>query len=381
MLDQVSAEVSKQKLHDLDLNSVEELVKGELKLIVRKIDVDHVYPVDIMHRLGEYGAYSGHLSKANSSGVINALDSIKAMSAVSEVCMSTGFCVWCHDACGWYLENTENNSLREQFIHSVGNATQIGATALSNPMKNISGIEKMNLSGERVNGGYVVSGALPWISNLGPDHIFGAVFQLKEKPQHKIMGLFECSDEKVEMDGHMEHMAMDGTGTYAAKFNNVFVSDEMLLADPAPQYIKKIRPGFIYLQIGMGIGLVRGCAKLMEKRRKRFSHINDYLPLQPEYFYDKADELEDRLQVLEQDILCGDTEFFRDILTSRIEAAELSLKAAETAMLHCGASGFGKFSEANRKVRESYFVAIVTPAIKHLKKEVARIDGELLVEE
>ena len=40
--------------------------------------------------------------------------------------------------------------------------------------------------------------------------------------------------------------------------------------------------------------------KLMEKRRKRFSHINDYLPLQPEYFYDKADDLETRLQLLEK---------------------------------------------------------------------------------
>ena len=49
-------------------------------------------------------------------------------------------------------------------------------------------------------------------------------------------------------------------------------------------------------------------------------------------------------------------------------------------MLHCGASGFGKFSEANRIVRESYFVSIVTPSIKHLKKEVARIDGTLLAE-
>ena len=47
-------------------------------------------------------------------------------------------------------------------------------------------------------------------------------------------------------------------------------------------------------------------------------------------------------------------------------------------MLHCGARGFVKGAEANRKVRESYFVAIVTPAIKHLKKEVARIDGSLL---
>ena len=37
-------------------------------------------------------------------------------------------------------------------------------------------------------------------------------------------------------------------------------------------------------------------------------------------------------------------------------------------MLHCGASGFGKFSEANRKAPESYFVAIVTPGDKALEE-------------
>ena len=33
-------------------------------------------------------------------------------------------------------------------------------------------------------------------------------------------------------------------------------------------------------------------------------------------------------------------------------------------------------SEVQRRVRESHFVAIVTPAIKHLRKEIARLSAE-----
>jgi hypothetical protein len=39
-------------------------------------------------------------------------------------------------------------------------------------------------------------------------------------------------------------------------------------------------------------------------------------------------------------------------------------------MLHAGARGYLSAAPAQRKLRESYFVAIVTPAIKHLRKEL-----------
>jgi hypothetical protein len=39
-------------------------------------------------------------------------------------------------------------------------------------------------------------------------------------------------------------------------------------------------------------------------------------------------------------------------------------------MLHMGAAGYRSGSAAERKVREAYFVAVVTPAIKQLKKNL-----------
>ena len=40
-------------------------------------------------------------------------------------------------------------------------------------------------------------------------------------------------------------------------------------------------------------------------------------------------------------------------------------------MLHCGASGYIANAKAQRRLREAYFVAIVTPATKQLRKMLA----------
>ncbi len=59
------------------------------------------------------------------------------------------------------------------------------------------------------------------------------------------------------------------------------------------------------------------------------------------------------------------------MLEARLAVGEAALTAAQAAMLHCGARGYVASAAAQRRLRESYFVAIVTPAIKQLKKMLA----------
>lgn len=75
----------------------------------------------------------------------------------------------------------------------------MGGTGLSNPMKSFSGIEKLKLRGKRVAGGYEVSGVLPWVSNLGEGHLFGTVFEDANRPGHRVMGMFRCGHDGVEI--------------------------------------------------------------------------------------------------------------------------------------------------------------------------------------
>jgi hypothetical protein len=67
-----------------------------------------------------------------------------------------------------------------------------------------------------------------------------------------------------------------------------------------------------------------------------------------------------------------------EVLDVRAHASELALRAAQSALLHAGARGYLMSSDVQRRVRESHFVAIVTPALKHLRKEIVRLSQPVM---
>jgi len=69
-------------------------------------------------------------------------------------------------------------------------------------------------------------------------------------------------------------------------------------------------------------------------------------------------------------------DYMRRVLQVRLDSSEWSLRAAQAAMLHAGARGYLAGAPAQRRLRESYFVAIVTPATKHLRRELAALAGK-----
>jgi alkylation response protein AidB-like acyl-CoA dehydrogenase len=63
--------------------------------------------------------------------------------------------------------------------------------------------------------------------------------------------------------------------------------------------------------------------------------------------------------------------YWRRVVDLRLKIGDASVAAAHAAMLHCGARGYLKTHRAQRRLREAYFVAIVTPATKQLRKMLA----------
>jgi alkylation response protein AidB-like acyl-CoA dehydrogenase len=63
--------------------------------------------------------------------------------------------------------------------------------------------------------------------------------------------------------------------------------------------------------------------------------------------------------------------YWRQVVELRLNLGEASVAAAHAAMLHCGARGYLKSHRVQRRLREAYFVAIVTPATKQLRKMLA----------
>ncbi len=354
------------------LGRVREDVAEHLAPLARRIDHEGHYPAAVMAGLGAQGAFAAHLAQATPLARPSLPAAIDAMAEISAACMSTGFCTWCQDACGWYLEHSANAALRGQLQPQLADGTLMGGTGLSNPVKALSGIERFRLRGTRVPGGYEVTGVLPWVSNLGEGHVFGTIFEDAEDPAHRVMAMVRCGQPGVRIKQSARFVALEGTGTYSVLFRHAFIADDQLLADPLDDMVARIRPGFILLQAGMGLGVVRACIAEMRQDDRSHRATNRFLP-------DGADAIEDRLHAAYAAVTAAarpgerSPAAVRAVLAARLQVSELALAAAQAAMLHAGARGYIEGSNVSRLLREAWFVAIITPSVRHLRMELDRL--------
>jgi alkylation response protein AidB-like acyl-CoA dehydrogenase len=353
-------------------DSLEAVIQAELTPIAGRIDHEGIYPAEAMRKLGAAGLFRDHLAAFSDRPSI--ARATRKMTMVGRTCMSTAFCTWCQDAAGWYLEQSDNTALREMLQPGLALGEQMGGTGLSNPMKTFAGIETLKLRGRRVAGGYEVSGVLPWVSNLGDGHLFGTVFELADKPGHRIMAMFRCGHDGVEIRQNAVFVALEGTGTYSVLFRRAFIRDEQILADPLGDMVKRIKAGFILLQTGMGMGVTAACIDLMRESNVTHGHSNKYLPKGPDDYAAELAEIASEIDHLGQTPLEQAPEYMRAVLTARLRVSELVLEAAQAALMHAGSRGYIHGSPVNRRIREAQFAAIITPSIRHLRQELQRTE-------
>lgn len=359
------------------LAAVREVAQGPLRKQTSAIDRDGVYPQDILRQLGALGGMSAHLSLAGNVADFGL--SIRSMAEVSRVCGATGFMMWCQAVCGLYLQQSGNPALTGDFLRQHASGAGLGGTALSNPMKTYAQIETLMLKATPVEGGYCVNGSLPWVSNLGEQHYFGAIAAVQGSDgtsTHELMFLARCNAPGLEMRNCPSFSAMEGTGTFGLRFKDYFVGAPDIIANPAKPYIGRIRGAFVMLQCGMALGVTQGAIDSMGDVEKQLGHVNQFLDDRPDTLQAELDTLQERVMQLAKTPFDASSEFFSAVLSARANASELCLRAAQSALLHQGARGYLLSSSVQRRVRESHFVAIVTPAIKHLRKEIARLATE-----
>ncbi|MFM9901577.1 MAG: acyl-CoA dehydrogenase family protein [Polaromonas sp.] len=360
--------------------AVRALANGPLAELADDIDRRGIYPKSVLQRLGELGGLSAHIDTPERPADYGL--AIQAMTEIARVCGATGFMVWCHDVCGVYMQQSGNPQLMGEALARHNRGDTLGATGMSNPMKTFAGIETFLLHAHKVDGGYRVNGTLPWVSNLGPGHYFGAVADIENPdptnpsaPKAEMMFMVHCDAPGVELRNCPSFSAMEGTNTWAVRLTDYFVGDAQLIADPVRPFIGRIRCAFILLQTGMGLGVAQGAIDSMWTVERQLGHVNEFLDDRPDDLQAELDDLTARIMALAKTPFRSDNEFVIDVLDVRAHASELALRAAQSALLHQGARGYLMTSDVQRRVRESHFVAIVTPAIKHLRKEIARLSA------
>src|SRR5260370_24343509 len=124
---------------------------------------------------------------------------------------------------------------------------------------------------------------------------------------------------------------MDGTGTYGVEFRDVFVPNELILAETAAPFVKKSRAGFILLQAGMALGLIRDCIAIMDEVAAPLGHVNRYLPQQPLQFRELHAEFEKETMALAHDPFNADDSYWRRVVALRLRLGAARRPAAPAA--------------------------------------------------
>lgn len=348
------------------VDAVRAIAQGPLAAAAEAVDRG-TYPRQILQDLGAAGAYRAHLGPQRDFAA-----AIRAMAEVSAVCGATGFMVWCQQVCGFYLEQSGNPALTGDVLARHASGERLGGTGMSNPMKAYAAIEPLLLKAVPVAGGWVVNGTLPWVSNLGPDHYAGVLAGV-EGGEQELMFLLRCDAPGVELRQCPSFSAMEGTNTWAIRCTDLFIDADHVIAQPAKPYVARIRAGFILLQCGFGLGVVQGAIDSMWRVEPALGHVNRFLDDRPDELQAELDDLRARIEVLAQTPFDTSTDYTISVMDARAHCGELALRAAQSALMHAGARGYLLSSDVQRRVRESHFVAIVSPAIKHLRKVIAQL--------
>ncbi len=329
------------------------------------------YPEKILKDLGKYGLYRSFYDNKE-KGLFEAIESI---AQVSRICGNTGFCVWCQEVLVWYLLHATHHN--EALFAKASFGEILGGTGLSNPIKSFANIEKIKLSARKTEGGYIINGSLPWVSNIEYGHYFGAIAKVesseldsasKADSSDFVMGLIECAKDKVKLKDDIKFCALEGSATKSVILKEYFLSEEAIISDPAKALLPRIMPGFILLQAGIALGL---CECGIQELSKAKSEINQFLPKDVAYFTQAKNELVNRAKKACDRALDESKESLQIALLLKKDFAHLTLEIANAVMMACGTKGYLQDSLASKLLIESYFVAIVTPSLKHIAKITA----------
>ncbi|NYT58257.1 acyl-CoA/acyl-ACP dehydrogenase [Alcaligenaceae bacterium] len=350
-------------------DTIAALVKTDLAPIASAVDQEGHYPVEFLRKLGEAGGYAAAVPTSYEGLDAGLATQIEVTTQVARECGSTAFLVWCQSACAGYLLRSPNAAVRDRYLAAVTRGRILSGTGMSNAVKHLAGIENIHLKARREDNGYRVSGSLPWVSNIGNDHLI--IVAASVDTGGYVMLAVRGNAEGVSLHPCPEFSGLEGTQTLNVRLKDTLIPQEDILAHPEQfqDYLVSIKPGFVLGQVGMGLGIIQASLRTIRESNIVSSLTNAFLDDQHDELAQELEVLQDKTQTLAELADQGDAAAL-DVLRLRLATSELTLRTANSAVLHAGAKGYLMRHPAQRRQREAVFVAIVTPALKHLRKEI-----------
>lgn len=295
-------------------------------------------------------------------------EAVQAVAAVAQHSLAAAFMLWGHRCYAEFLVRTPNAGLRAAQLPAILAGERAGASALSNVMKHLAGLEPLQVTARSEGGDIVINGKLPWVTNLRKDGFWVAAAADPVGGGPAIIVSLAHDDPGLVRSDDLALMGMRSSDTAAVTLTEVRIPAGRIIAQNAQDWLPGVRPLFIALQCGMTIGLSR---RALAEARKCSGAGRAVLG-------SSIEETAQRIDRAEAQVLAGigSGSFAADtapLFRLRIELAELAQEAVSLELQAGGGRNFleGSGRDFARRWREAAFVPLITPSLVQLRSVLA----------
>lgn len=343
-----------------------------------------------LHMLAARGLLSRGVPEALGGDGGGLMEMAEVIAAVAGSCLTSAFVLWCHRMFLEYVSSSGNPFLLEEVLPRALRVERFGATGLANAMKHVALLEELRVTAEPRDGGYLLSGKLPWVSNLVGDRFVVAV---AARSGSSITIIAVPGDiPGVRPGPRMPLFGLEGTASASLLFDEVQLDAKWAITRDGGAFLAKVRPVFLILQSALAWGLAEsalasvyeklsGPRRILEKEAERLDQALDRLVTELRAIagvYDAGASWPNRS---EHDGTPSEANGRQDLLYRslkvRKELAELAVESTWLELEAAGGAGYLSESDTARRLREAAFFPVQSPSLVQLRAELARYEEAL----
>jgi len=291
-----------------------------------------------------------------------------AIAVVAELAghsLGAAFVYWAQRAVIECLLGSPNRDLANGLLPRLMDGRLAGAPGLSNAMRALTGFDRLQI--HRTPEG--LAGMVPWATNL---HREGVVIAVAADPAGGSPAVYAIPGDAQGLAIHpnADLAGLRATRTGSVRLDRVAVADRWLVDQDARTFLPRLRPAFIALQCGWGLGLARACLR----------SARSAIGAAPSILLPEIDQLEQAVEdywSMLSERIDGDAFGGRagDLFAARLGMVDLAISASDLELQALGSRAYSRTAGQAyaRRRREVAFLPIVTPSMVQLKTELARL--------
>lgn len=297
------------------------------------------------------------------------VDAVQAVAAVAQHSLAAAFMLWGHRCYADLLIQTPNAGLREAQLSAILSGERAGASALSNVMKYLAGLEPLQVTARTDGDEIVINGKLPWVTNLRKKGFWAAAAADPVGGGPAIIVSLAHDDPGLVRSEDLSLLGMRSSDTAAVTLTDVRIPRARIISENAPEWLPSVRPLFIALQCGMTIGLAR----------RALAEAEACSGAGREVLASSLSETAQRLASAEAQVFAGmrSGSFVANpalLFKLRIELAGIAQDAVSLELQAGGGRNFLREPGRDfaRRWREAAFVPLITPSLVQLRGVLAK---------